>query len=83
MINQLKIGYIEVAGEMLEEFWTNNRKVVPLEIQMKAHCNTYKYLCYSKDFRVLEEGELIPTYEFKFIQMPNCKLLINIKEVKC
>lgn len=61
-MNKAQLGYIEVQESLLERFWEMNKEFIPLDIEMPLNYGVYKYLCYSKYFRILKEGESIPTY---------------------
>lgn len=84
MINKSQIGYIEVSYTLLEEFWYDNREVVPLNIEFQARCNSHRYLVYCKHFRVLKDGESIPTYKFIYSrdEKSGLCLLLRVEEVK-
>ena len=65
-MDKSRIGYIEISNQMLEDFWLNNSEVVPLKCVDEKHKDSIRYLCWCKHFRDLNEGDLIPYYEFVF-----------------
>jgi len=83
-MDKSRIGYIEISNQMLEDFWLNNREVVPLKCVDEKHKDSIRYMCWCKHFRDLNEGDLIPYYEFIFKrdEKSGLTLLLNINEVE-
>lgn len=80
-MNQRQIGYIEISSFLLEEFWMNNKSFIPLDIVQQVHKDNIRYLCYSEEFKILDKGDLIPTYELTFKRdKKGIGKLIEVKE---
>ena len=63
-MNMNKIGFIKVSNQVLENFWFNNKWLIPLRAEvLTTHNNMINYLCYCDRFRLLGEYDVIPMYE--------------------